>query len=98
MFDRKLITVALLSFTTMLAIRLIFKDSSVQSQQTVQLGQQAPGALPHGAAYKLPTKQDLMKPAVRDVSFADEQREGELLTTVELDNYQAGIYLSWWDT
>lgn len=85
MFDRKLLTVMLLSFVTMLAFNLIFRDRTPVNSGTVQLSEQA---IANTNAYKLPTQHDLMQPANREVVVA-EPTQGELVTSVDMPNYQA---------
>lgn len=90
MFDRRLITVMLLSFATMLTIRLVFRDDAPKqqqiSQQTIQLG--VTDSV-QSTAYKLPTQEDLQQPANRAVAFAEQDSGTHSLTTVELPLYQA---------
>lgn len=89
MFDKKLITVMLLSFATMLTIRLLFRDDAPRaqvSQQTVTLGVSSDV---QKAAYKLPTQKDLQLPANRAVAFAETEARTQTLTSVELPLYHA---------
>lgn len=85
MFDRKLITVMLLSFVTMLGFNLIFRDRTPTPSGTVQLSEQV---VSHANAYKLPTQHDLMQPANREIAVIN-QPENEVVTSVDMPNYQA---------
>lgn len=89
MFDRKVLTVALLSFATMFAIRVMFRESKPQAQQTVQLGDSALAVATNSNAYKIPTQHDLLQPANRDVSFAEQKLADEHVLGVTLPHYQA---------
>ena len=90
MFDRNLIVAVVLSFVSVFTINYLFKDSSQPKPQTIQLGANSVAALPvHPNAYKMMTPQELAKPASHDVTFATEQNGAEMLTTIEMPQYQA---------
>jgi len=77
---QRFITVALLSFGTVLLINSFFRSPETHTAQQVVPGQ----------AYRLPTSADLAKPALRDIDFIDQQvMKGETLTKVSMPLYDA---------
>lgn len=87
MFDRKVLVVALLSFATMFAIRVIFRESTAPAQHAVALNQGESAVATSSHAYKLPTQQDLLQPANREVLFVEQAPTEEQVLHVTLPHY-----------